>query len=736
MCKCPDGMGGDPTSITGCHGYECRIDDDCSNDQSCMGFRCKDPCPGSCGVGAYCKVEKHHPVCFCNRGLTGNPLTRCYVLQDPIQNNPCIPTPCGLNTHCQILNNRAVCSCLPDYLGDPQSGCNPECTINSDCPATRSCINRKCENPCAGTVCGVNAECRVSDHTASCECPRGYTGDPFFQCIPVPIREHDPTSHPCQPSPCVAQQVCAVYGNVAICDPCSAPDAFSNPQCRPECLSNSDCSFDKACLGQKCLDPCPGSCGHNAICTVRSHNPMCTCPQGLVGNPFQQCVVPATISDQPETCNTIRCGSNAECLQEGGVLACVCKREYYGDPLVGCRPECVINPDCAANMACVNNKCINPCPNACGLEALCETVNHYPVCYCPPDHTGDALVQCSPYRRPIPPIADRPGNPCDPSPCGLNSRCLVSNEGYAACSCLPNYRGSPPLCQPECVSSSECQLNKACINLKCTDPCPGTCGIAARCEVINHNPICSCLPGHQGDPFISCEFLQDKGIEPSIENPCSPSPCGPNSLCHVKQDRPVCSCVANYVGHPPYCRPECVVSSECSQDKACINEKCKNPCTNVCGTNAQCHVVAHSAYCNCLTGYQGDAFIGCSRIPEQDVEKSHDPCYPSPCGENAQCTERNGAARCACIPPYLGDPYSIGCRPECVLNSECPSNHACIKQHCRDPCPGVCGSNAECAVVNHIPVCSCEKGYRGDPFSNCRREQSMFYLLIKFNFNY
>lgn len=92
----------------------------------------------------------------------------------------------------------------------------------------------------------------------------------------------------------------------------------------------------------------------------------------------------------------------------------------------------------------------------------------------------------------------------------------------------------------------------------------------------------------------------------------------------------------------------------------------------------------------------------------------------APCGQNAQCTNHNGVARCSCIPPYIGDPYGSGCRPECLMNSDCPSNQACLSSHCRDPCPGVCGNNAQCSVVNHIPVCVCIQGYVGDPFQSCR----------------
>lgn len=96
------------------------------------------------------------------------------------------------------------------------------------------------------------------------------------------------------------------------------------------------------------------------------------------------------------------------------------------------------------------------------------------------------------------------GNPCEPSPCGANSVCRIAGE-HPTCSCLPGYSGAPPSCRPECVVSSECQHNLACINQKCHDPCPGTCGYNAECTVIKHNPICSCRDGYVGDPFERCE---------------------------------------------------------------------------------------------------------------------------------------------------------------------------------------------------------------------------------------
>lgn len=101
------------------------------------------------------------------------------------------------------------------------------------------------------------------------------------------------------------------------------------------------------------------------------------------------------------------------------------------------------------------------------------------------------------------------GDPCMPSPCGLNSQCRTLNQ-HAVCSCLPTYIGAPPNCRPECIVSSECPLDKSCINQKCKDPCPGTCGQNAKCQVVNHNPICSCNNGYTGDPFVRCVIEQSK----------------------------------------------------------------------------------------------------------------------------------------------------------------------------------------------------------------------------------
>lgn len=204
-------------------------------------------------------------------------------------------------------------------------------------------------------------------------------------------------------------------------------------------------------------------------------------------------------------------------------------------------------------------------------------------------------------------------------------------------------------------------------------------------------------------------------------NPCIPSPCGPYAECRPINDSPSCSCLSDYIGTPPNCRPECISNAECSNHLACLNQKCKDPCPGLCGSNAECRVVSHIAMCVCLTGYNGDPFTQCS-VQQSPAFDQLTPCHPTPCGSNAVCREQNGVGSCQCLSNYDGNPYD-GCRPECVLNSDCPVNRACIQNKCVDPCPGRCGRNAECHVISHLPSCSCLLGYSGDPYSYCAINQ-------------
>lgn len=261
----------------------------------------------------------------------------------------------------------------------------------------------------------------------------------------------------------------------------------------------------------------------------------------------------------------------------------------------------------------------------CGLNAECRVVSHTPICLCLPRFTGDPFIRCD-SEPDI--VVIEPSTPCIPSPCGSNAVCREQN-GAGSCSCLPNYIGNPyEGCRPECTLNSDCATDRACIRNKCEDPCPGTCGPNAICQVINHLPTCVCAEGYTGNPFTVCTIQRESKrlflpyrINPNGDiyavftekpkNPCFPSPCGPNSQCRVNNEQAVCTCLPEYIGSPPGCRPECVVNAECPSDKACISQKCSDPCPSACGLNTRCVVRNHSPICSCKESFTGDPFTRC-----------------------------------------------------------------------------------------------------------------------------
>lgn len=113
------------------------------------------------------------------------------------------------------------------------------------------------------------------------------------------------------------------------------------------------------------------------------------------------------------------------------------------------------------------------------------------------------------------------------------------------------------------------------------------------------------------------------------------------------------------------------------------------------------------------------------------IEPSGDPCVPSPCGPYSQCRAVGKTPACSCLPNYIG--RAPNCRPECMINAECPANLACINEKCSDPCIGACGVHTSCTVLNHNSVCQCLTGYTGDPFSSCTellRCKTFVYIII------
>lgn len=61
--------------------------------------------------------------------------------------------------------------------------------------------------------------------------------------------------------------------------------------------------------------------------------------------------------------------------------------------------------------------------------------------------------------------------------------------------------------KPICQYNEDCPPDKLCdrLNRVCINPCAeDSCGENAECYPVNHGTECRCLPGHQGNPYITC----------------------------------------------------------------------------------------------------------------------------------------------------------------------------------------------------------------------------------------
>lgn len=292
---------------------------------------------------------------------------------------------------------------------------------------------------------------------------------------------------------------------------------------------------------------------------------------------------------------------------------------------------------------------------------------------------------------------------CNGKTCGPHSQL----QADCSCSkCLLNTVGQPPNCKPQCIVNSDCLSHQSCHENKCIDPCIDACGENTDCKTIRNKPVCSCKTGAKGDPYVKCTIDQ---VVP--DNECSDgTQCGTYGRCD-QEDR--CQCLPGFVGQPPLCQPGCIRNTDCPKNQGCISDKCQDPCIAACGLKAICQVVDHVPRCYCEANHVGDPYEQC--IPSEPAKPEDDnPCQS--CGSNTKCNEN----QCQCIEGYKGDPL-VGCRPECILNTECQPSQACINKKCVDPCSNTCGSNAKCSVVNHFTICSCEPGYSGNPFKHCTK---------------
>lgn len=568
------------------------------------------------------------------------------------------------------------------------------CTSNSECPKSESCINRLCTSPCN---CGPNADCKVVNHYPTCYCRQGYSGNAQIGCVKLGCQSDNECAsdlqcyngqciNPCiLGNPCPRNAECYGHNHRSTCRCLTGFEGNALSRCeRVECHVDNDCPNNRACLQQRCVDPCSSianpPCAQNAVCYVQNHVAGCLCPPHLPdGNPLSYCS----------------------------------PRRIEG------KSECDFDIDCPSKLACIKNECVNPCVSLspCHPSAQCSVSDTTPVrtmiCTCPEGWVPNENGECHPVIVPIPPGCTSDGDCSDkeacinrlctsPCECGTNANCHIQNH-RAICSCREGYEGNPNIaCHAVgCRVDSECGSGRACINGNCLNPCliKDNCGINAECFVYQNRAECRCASGYRGNPLDRC------------------TPIG------------------------------CLSNSDCPSDRQCINAQCINPCIydNPCSPRAECSVHNHLSVCRCPPGLIGNPYVSCKPEPQPECKedsecpsrlaclnnKCQDPCAVlEPCRRPAECqvigTVPVRTMICICPPGYISS-GSGTCNPvtavtvvgACISDSDCPATKACYNGICKNPC--TCGPNAECRIKDHKPICTCKQGYDGNPELECRR---------------
>lgn len=788
-CICASGYFGNPGDLTmGCQSEERVNMRECERD-------------GDCKKGTVC-------------GMDGNGIQKCI--------NPCTSVACGLHEVCQLgKGNQPNCVCKPEYMWNPVTSlCEkpsvPDCTLDADCRQTAACTSDalgvlKCVSVCSHFTCPTNAVCIASDHKGSCQCLDGFTGNPNDRNGCRPLLQNQCTSDgqcselekcakvngifTCRPSceyiSCGPHAVCIVNNHVAQCQ-CPPGPYAGNPNdlingCKSvPCVYNVDCPPTQLCnrLSHTCHDVCnEDSCGINSVCLAENHKAICQCPPGFHPNPTAEIEC-----GQLDSCNPNPCHPSAICEGSPSGHTCKCPAKFIGDPFqTGCRPEgdCLHEDDCPIQSVCKSGRCVNPCEHiTCGPNSVCNVMNRKPVCACParfvpsPNGPQDGCTRtttsCSTDLdcgndicfNGICKSVCRNNDDCTSDERCIQKMCMIPCAAHTQCPLNQACTGG--MCIMGCRGNKDCPTDHACINNKCQNPClsDNVCGPNALCTCVDHQTICHCPAGFDGNPTpnLGCIRMPTSCTTTSecptnhmcIGNMCN-LPCSDTSFCAVGERcyNNVCvkvcygdsNCLQGEICVKGVCQPGCATDSDCKQTQVCTNNKCRcavgfiqgpqecmdiDECeTKPCHKSATCTNIPGSYRCTCPDGTVGDPFFhpGCRKPNQCDNDnecsellacrrgKCVDPCISQRCGPAAECNIFNHAASCDCPSGYLGDGFDtkLGCfKVECLADVDCPDNKFCDTENnkCASPCDKMdCGKGA-CAAQVHRATCNCFSGYQ------------------------
>ncbi|XP_049941504.1 uncharacterized protein LOC126418663 isoform X1 [Schistocerca serialis cubense] len=198
------------------------------------------------------------------------------------------------------------------------------------------------------------------------------------------------------------------------------------------------------------------------------------------------------------------------------------------------------------------------------------------------------------------------------------SAILIDEEGQPPrCQCVEGFVGDPHIkCEPgEDIYGKKDKDADSFIAARSTSTSCGEHAVSAIViEQVEQLIICHCMVGFVGDPYIKCEPGEEvygkkgKDADSFIVEECAYVTCGENAVCaNITEEGellPICQCVEGFAGDPYIkCEPgedifgqKCTDNSNCDDKHACYSGECQDPCVFRCLQN-ECVVLNHAAIC-------------------------------------------------------------------------------------------------------------------------------------------
>lgn len=165
---------------------------------------------------------------------------------------------------------------------------------------------------------------------------------------------------------------------------------------------------------------------------------------------------------------------------------------YVGNPLSGCRHECESDGECGSQENCKDFKCQQACTQ-CGIGASCVRVsNHRAICECPKVSNAACTFAILFYTLPITTLWTFIKTELLRQPIYRMPSWMLWWYVYQPFNVFPTNPTNSVSCLPfGKYQDRDCPAGRpACYYGVCKNPCDGTCGVNADCNLRGLTPIC------------------------------------------------------------------------------------------------------------------------------------------------------------------------------------------------------------------------------------------------------